>query len=341
MPSPAGTGHGNRITLEGASGSGKSVLCVWIAYMWATHPDYFKNKFKHLLYLNVSAMEGNLETAIYKSLFSDNFKISINEFWQMLENRSSDVLVIIDDYDKNQKVDLSSIISGTRLKESTILNAVNPDFVQNGSFTPDIKWFNLGFNEVHIRRCFRNCVSLSELEHEDFEKLYHLAGRESWPLRQHLVNPMLAVTAFGVFNVLRKGTMLREMKTTCDLLEKYGAAMATLYCRRQKIDIIGFEFPDEVLSAIEKLDKFAYVCMMENKWSFTEADVIQETKDPIVLKFGAFSKPIQGSKLKFSCGISADFLAARHIADMVYDDIETTILKNKMVKFPRYAQVCC
>jgi hypothetical protein len=150
---------------------------------------------------------------------------------------------------------------------------------------------------------------------------------------------MLAVTAFGVFSVLRKGTMLKEMKTTCDLLEKYGAAMATLYCRRQSIDIIGFEFPDEVLSAIEKLDRFAYVCMMENKWNFTEADVIQETKDPIVLKFGAFNKFTQGSKLKFSCGISADFLAARHIADMVYDDIETTILKNKMVKFSRYAQV--
>ncbi|XP_053376058.1 uncharacterized protein LOC123534023 isoform X3 [Mercenaria mercenaria] len=338
-PCPVGTGRGNRIMIEGASGSGKSVLCAWLSYMWATHPSYFKNKYTHLLYLDMSSMEGNFETAVYKSLFPNNFKISINEVWKMLEKRSNEVLVIIDNYDKGCNVDMTAVLTGTRLKESTVLYAVNPDFVQNNTLTPDIKWFNLGLNEVHIRRCFRNCVSISELEHEEFEKLYHLAGRESWPLRQHLVNPMLAVKAFGVFSVLRKGTMLKEMKTTCDLLEKYGAAMATLYCRKQKIDIIGFEFPDEILSAIEKLDRFAFICMMEDKFVFTEAEILEETKDPTVLKFGAFSRFTQGSKLKFACGISADYLAARHIADMVYEDIETTILKNKMVKFPRYTQM--
>lgn len=325
--------------LEGSSGSGKSVFCAWLAYVWATQPAYFKQRYTHLLYLNMSSMEGNFETAVYKSLFPDNFKISLNEFWKMLEKRANEVLVVVDEYDKRCGVDLTALLSGTRLKESTVLYAVNPDFMQGNSISPDVKWFNLGFHEVHIRRCFRNCVSLSQLEHEEFEKLYHLAGRESWPLRPHLVNPMLAVKTFGVFSVLRKGTMLKEMRTTCDLLEKYGAAMATLYCRKQKIDIIGFEFPEEVLSAIEELDRFAFICMMENKFSFTEAEILDVTKDPIVLKFGAFNKFTQGSKLKFSCGISSDFLAARHIADMVYEDIEETILKNKMIKFPRYSQV--
>lgn len=307
--------------------------------MWATQPGAFKHSFQHVIYLDTAALKGNFETAVYKSLFPENFKISVNEFWNMLESRSREVLVIVDNYDKCCDESISDVLEGTRLKESTVLVAGNPDYLVGNSFVPDIKWFNLGFNESNIRRCFKNCVSLCQLENDQFEKLYHLAGREHWPLRPYLVNPALAVKAFGVYSILRKSTMLKEMNTICDLLDKYGAAMATLYCRKQKIDIIGFEFPDDVLSAIEKLDMFAYNCIMSEKFSFTEEDVLSLTKDPIVLKFGAFSKFTQGSKLKFSSGISADFLAARHIADMVYEDMETTILKSKMVKLPKYTQV--
>lgn len=307
--------------------------------MWATQPTFFKHRYTHLLYLNASSMDGNLETAVYRSLFPENIRVSVNEFWKMLENRAHEVLVIVDDYDKECNVDLSDVLSGTRLRESTVLVVVNPDYMRSNKFVPDIKWFNLGFNEVHIRRCFRTYVSIAQQEHDQFEKLYHLAGRETWGLRPHLVNPMLAVTAFGVFYVLRKGTMLREMETTCDLLEKYGAAMATLYCRKQKIDIIGFEFPHEVLRAIEELDRFAFRCLMGERIHFTEAEILDETKTQIVLQIGAFNRFTKGSRLKFSCGISSDFLAARHIADMMYEDIETTILKNKMIKLHRYKQV--
>ncbi|KAL4223642.1 Nlrc4p [Mactra antiquata] len=339
IPTPCTNGRGQRILLEGGAGSGKSVFCAWLSYMWATHPGSFKNSFKQLIYLDMSSLKGNLENAVYKSLFPDNFKVSVNEFWNMLEKRANEVLLIVDEYDKCPDVDISDILDGTRLKGSTVIVAANPDHLSGNVFVPDTKWFNLGFSELNIRRCFRNYVSLSKLEHDQFEKLYHLAGKESWPLRLHLVNPALAVKAFGVYSVLRKSTMLKEMETICDLLDKYGAAMATLYCRKQKIDIIGFEFPDEVLRAIEKLDIFAYSCVMAGKSTFTEEDVLNSTEDSIVLKFGAFSKFTQSSKLKFSSGIAADFLAARHIADMVYEDMETTILKRKMIKLPKYTQL--
>ncbi|WAR01648.1 hypothetical protein MAR_008206 [Mya arenaria] len=193
-------------------------------------------------------------------------------------------------------------------------------------FAPDRKWFNLGFSESNIKRCFRNC------------KLYYLASRESWLLRPHLSNPMLAVMAFAVFSILKKGTMLRDMKTTCDILEKYGVAMATQYCRKQQIDIVGFEFPDEVLSAIDLLDHFAFNCLMSGRPSFKEEEVVQSTGEPMVLQFGGFRRFQPGTTLRFACGISMDFLAARHIADIPYEDIETVVMKNKMFKFAKYSQ---
>ncbi|WAR01674.1 hypothetical protein MAR_008232 [Mya arenaria] len=208
-------------------------------------------------------------------------------------------------------------------------------------FAPDRKWFNYGFSESNIKRCFRNCVSLSQLEHDRFEKLYYLASRESWLLRPHLSNPMLAVMAFAVFSILKKGTMLRDMKTTCDILEKYGVAMATQYCRKQQIDIVGFEFPDEVLSAIDLLDHFAFNCLMSGRPSFKEEEVVKSTGEPMVLQFGAFRRFQAGTTLRFACGISMDFLAARHIADMPYEDIDTVVMKNKMFKFAKYSQSLC
>ncbi|WAR01647.1 NALP5-like protein [Mya arenaria] len=341
LPPPWKDGKGNRIVLEGESGSGKSLLCSWLAYMWATTPTYFRNTYQHVLLLNMAELEGNFETAVYRSLFPDNFKISVNEFWNMLERNAQNVLLVIDDYDREHEIDISAILSGTRLKKSTVILTARPNTKMPIGFVPDRKWFNLGFSESNIKRCFRNCVSLSQLEHDQFEKLYHLASRESWLLRSHLSNPMLAVMAFAVFSILKKGTMLRDMKTTCDLLEKYGVAMATQYCRKQKIDIVGFEFPDEVLSAIDLLDQFAFNCLMSGRQSFKEEEVVQSTGEPMVLQFGAFSRFQPGTTLRFACGISMDFLAARHIADMPYEDIETVVMKNKMFKFAKYSQSLC
>lgn len=287
----------------------------------------------------MSTLKGNFETALYKSLFPENFKISINEFWKLLENKAEGVVLVIDEYVHDRDIDISDILNGTRLKESTVLLTARPNTITPSVFVPDTKWFNLGFNDVNMKRCFRNCVSMSDLDHEEFEKLYHLAGREKWLLRPHLANPMLVVMAFAVFSVLRKGTMLREMNTVCDLLEKYGVAMATLYCQKQKIDIIGTEFPDDVLRAIERLDLFAFRCLMANRKHFTQPEVLEETGEPIVLQFGAFSSYTQSSLLKFTCKISLDFLAARHVADMPFEDIDTTVMKNKMVKLPKYSQV--
>ena len=176
LPQTAVFGKGQRIVLEGPSGSGKTFLCDWLAYVWATQSHYFRNRYQHVLYLNVFNLNGNFETAIYKNLFPDSFKISISEFWSMIERNAQDVLFIIDGYDQLQSVDLSEILAGTRFRESTVLITRSPQTSLRDGFQPDTKWFNLGFSEGNVRRCFKTAVVLSQYEHDQFEKLYFLAG---------------------------------------------------------------------------------------------------------------------------------------------------------------------
>ena len=339
LPPPAVFGKGQRIVLEGPSGSGKTFLCAWLAYMWATQRQSFRHRYQHVLFLNMFNLQGILETAVYKDLFPENFKISVSDFWSMIERNSKDVLFIIDGYDQLQSVDLSEILAGTRFRDSTVLVTQSPQTAIRDGFQPDTKWFNLGFSEGNVKRCFRNAVVLFQYDHDQFEKLYFLAGKENWSLRPHLANPMLATMAFAIYDVLRKSTILKEMKTPCELLEKYGVAMAVLYCRKHKIDIIGYEFPEDVLGAIGELYKLSFKCLIQNQVLLTEAEVLEETKTPIVLKFGAFSKFLIKTHLVFSCRITMDFLAARFIADMVYEDIEDIVRENKMVKLPKYTEV--
>ena len=328
-----------RILLEGPSGSGKSMLCQWVAYMWAIQPQFFKNRFQQLLYLNAHELYGSLETTVYRKLLPDNFKLSVDQLWNMLETKSRDVIVLLDGFDQIDSVDISGILAGTKLQHSTVIMAVNPDQYSNTTFSPDRKWFNLGLSEASLKRCLKTCVAISRLDQDPFERFYKFVLGDKWILKKYLAVPILAVKVFAIFNFLRKGTILKEMKTESDILEKYGVAMAALYCKRNKIDVEGLEFPDEIISAVVELDKFAYTCVIENKLRFTEEDVLRETNNPMVLKLGAFVTIIQGSGLRFSCGVARDFLAAKHLSEMAYADLENTLLQHKMFKLPRYVQV--
>ena len=307
--------------------------------MWAVVPEFFREQYEQVLFLNAHELKGDLETAIYRKLLPNDFKLSKEQFWEMLEARSQEILVLLDGFDQSDHFDVSDILAGTRLRRSTVIMAANPDNFSNKSFAHDRKWLILGFNEASIKRCLKTCVTASRLDHEPFERLYKLIFSDKFALREHLVLPILCVKIFAVFSILKRRGILREMKTECDVLEKYGGAMASLYCKRNKIDVIGFEFPDEILGAVVDLEKFAYTCLISDMHVFTEDDVLQETQNPIVLKLGAFVQFTQGSKLRFPCGAVRDFLAAKHLADMAFEDLEAAILDNKMVKHSKYKQV--
>ena len=339
LPSQNGTGQGLKILLEGASGSGKTLLCAWVAYMWAVVPEFFRERYEQVLYLNAHELKGNLESAIYRKLLPTDFKLSIEQFWDMLETRSHEVLVLLDGFDQSYALDVSNILEGTRLRRSTVIMAVNPDNFSNKLFLPDRKWLILGFNEASIKRCLKTCITASRLDHEPFERLHKLVFSDKFALRENLVLPILCVKIFAIFSILKRRGILREMKTECDVLEKYGGAMASLYCKRNRIDVIGFEFPDEILGAVADLEKFAYTCLINDMYVFSEDDVLRETQNPIVLRLGAFVQFTQDSKLRFPCGVVRDFLAAKHLADMAFEDLEAAILDNKMVKLSKYTQV--
>ncbi|KAK3596283.1 hypothetical protein CHS0354_024867 [Potamilus streckersoni] len=335
-PSPT-NGRGQRIVLEGHSGSGKSTLCAWLAYIWATQGNYFKNKFNILLCVDAHTLNGSMEESIYRSLFPENFKLNLADFWSAIEEHSSEVIMILDGFDQSNGVDFSDILSGRKLRNSTVIVTGTPEFSCGIDFVPDRKIFNMGLNDNNIKRCIRTCVTLSRLDQDNFEKLYSLIADDSWEFHQFLSSPQVCVLLFQVYSILRNEINLRDVRTLTDLMEKYGIAMGSLYCRKQKIDILGFEFPDEVLQAAVHLDEFAFISMMNHRNVFTEDDVLKETKTNMVLRFGAFKKSPQG--LRFSSSLVQDFLAAKYLADCVLEDVIRVFEERRMIRSPKYAQL--
>ena len=131
----------------------------------------------------------------------------MNDFWNMVERNAKDVLLVVDEYDRDKDIGVADILVGSRLKECTVIVTARPNTKMPVGFVADVKWLNLGFSDQNIKRCFRTCVSLSDFEHDQFEKLYHLATRDTWPLRPHLTSPMLSIMAFAVFSILKKETV--------------------------------------------------------------------------------------------------------------------------------------
>ena len=106
------------------------------------------------------------------TVLPDNFKIGADEFWSMLEANAREVLVLLDGYDGGTDMaDVQQILSGTRLRQGTIMVAVNPEMLPNNSFVPDLKLYNMGLNHHHVQRCIKTCMNLTRLDPEENQKL--------------------------------------------------------------------------------------------------------------------------------------------------------------------------
>lgn len=338
---PKNKGHrGSRVLLEGLAGSGKTTLNRMVAYTWATQRNYFKSKYPLFLLVDAEDLEGDsLSEAIHKQLLPENFKIDPKEFWSMLEAHAQDTVIFIDGYsNRANSHEIRQLLSGERLKNATVVVSANPELLSSSIFTPDMKFFNMGLNSGYIKRFIKTCVVLSRSDPEEYESLMEQVVDVSWELRPHLAQPFICLQLFVVFQTL-KGINVQDIVTVSDLLEKAAIAMAAIFCKRKKIDIIGEELPDEIVHAVEQLEEFAFKMHLENKKTFTDDDVVREIPNSIDFKLGAFVKSLTNTKYKYTCSLQHDFLCAKHMSDMVLDDMSTIIEDNRMMKQSRYKQV--
>ncbi|KAL5017433.1 hypothetical protein ScPMuIL_007022 [Solemya velum] len=332
--------RGSRVLLEGLAGSGKSTLNGMIAYTWATQRNYFRAKYPLLLLVDAEDLEGeSLAQAIHTQLLPENFKIGPEEFWSMLEAHAQDTVIFIDGYSNGvSNHELKQLLAGTSLRNATIVVSANPELLSSSTFTPDMKFFNMGFSSSHIKRFIKTCIALSRSDPEEYESLLEHVTDASWELRPHLAQPYFCLQLFIVYQTL-KGINVRDIVTVTDLLEKSAVAMAAVFCKRQKLDIIGEELPDEIVHAVAKLEEFAFKMHLENKKTFTDDDVIRETQNSIAFKLGAFVKFFTNTKYKYTCSLQHDFLCAKHLSDMVLEDMSKIIENNGMMKQSRFKQV--
>lgn len=339
FPPANSNGRGSRIMLEGASGSGKSVLCQMISYLWGTQKSFFKNRYPIFLHVDLLTVEGGFYENLYSTFIPAGFSLDLAGFRGMLEDNAHHVVLLIDGYDDgNNSAELQSILSGDSLRQATVVVAANPELITPSDFSPDSKMFCMGFSHSNVIKCVTNYLTQFRVNIEHHQAFLDIMANEQWALRPYLNLPVVVLLVVGYYQTTKNAKLL-EIETVTALFESYGISMAMYYCKRQKIDVIGFEFPDDVINAVEKLGHFAFQTLLNDRKAFGEDELMLEIENPIVFKLCAFTKFMLGSRVKFLCGLMQDFLAAKHMADFVLEDIVKCMKENAMTKKPKFTQV--
>lgn len=338
FPPPTSNGKGNRVVLEGSGGSGKSILCAMITYLWGTQQDYFKYNYNILIHVDLSTIHGDFLAGVYHKLFPDDFKIKYEDFWAMMEEHSEEVVLLIDSYEgKTDMRELQDILNGTRLPLATVIVATNPDVSHSMGFSADTKLFNMGYGTHSITRCMKTYLYHFKAHPDNHQKLFDLIDDESWAMHKYLAQPIVCLLVFAIYQT-NKNAQLTDVTSITGLFELFGLSMATHYCKRQKIDVIGYEFPEDIVGAINQLSNFAYESLRDGKRAFLEDEILSPTMNSMVFHLGAFFQ-LGGPYFKFTCSLMQDFLAARHLSDFVLDEMTIILKDHKMMKYSRYAQM--
>lgn len=339
LPPVTAMGKGRRILMEGPSGSGKTILSHMVAYMWATQRSYFKNKYGILLHVDLKRINGDFQEQVHRNLLPDDFKLNPSEFFSMLEANASEVVMIVDGYDgkPNQKV-LEDILSGSQLRQANVIVMMNPEIVSSPGFLPDSRMFSLGYSMNNVSRCMKTYLYHYKFNPENHQRLFDTVSDENWQFRPYITKPICCLLIFAIYQS-SKNAKIADITGLTSLMEAYGFAMATQFCKRQKLDIIGLEFPEEVVRAIDQLSTFAFRTMNDEEYAFTEEDIHKDTQNAIVFKLGAFLKLTPVSKWMFTCSLMHDFLAARHLSDYVLEEMTSVIKDHRMTKQSRYNQL--
>ncbi|XP_071181200.1 uncharacterized protein [Mytilus edulis] len=338
LPPPCTNGKGQRIVLEGAGGSGKSILCAMITQLWASHKNYFKYTYNILIHVDIATIKGDFKTEVYHRLFPDDFKIKQKDFWATMEENSHEIVLLIDSYEgKTEMRDLQDIISGTSLPQATVIVATNPDTSHSLGFSADSKLFNMGYSSHSVARCFKTYLYHFKAHPDKHQALFDLIENESWVMHKHLAQPIVCLLIFAIYQT-NKTANLDDIDCITNLFEVFGLSMATHYCKRQKIDVIGYEFPEEIVSAINELSNFAFESLRDGKRAYLEDEIVTPSNNSMIFHLGVFFR-LNGPHWKFTCTLMQDFLAARHLSDFVLEEMSTILKDNKMMKYSRYSQM--
>ena len=266
--------------------------------------------------------------------------MDLESFRTFLVENASQTMILIDGYDTGKlSSDVRDIFEGGMLKEANVIMTINPDLSNPYDLSPDCRMACMGFSQQSINKCFKNYLLQMKVntESEQCITLFETLSDTSWKLRQHLNLPVACLMLFGYYQNTKHAD-IRDLSTLTSLFENYGLAMTLHYCKKQKIDVIGFEFPDEVVEAVNQLSTIAFNSLVDDKRSFSDEDMETLGENEVVFKLGAFQRFMPGSRLKFMSNLMQDFLAAKYMADFLMEDIIVLMKENSMSKKGKFAQ---
>ncbi|XP_071116058.1 NACHT, LRR and PYD domains-containing protein 13-like [Haliotis cracherodii] len=339
FPTQNKSGKGKRIVLEGAPGIGQTTLATMLTHMWANQKNYFKVKYEFLVHIDAHAIGEDFQDSVYKQVLPENTKLSVQEFWSLLEANARDVVFLIDGFDEDvPSPDLKQIIQGSKMKLSSVVLFVHPEIHVHRYVTADAKLFNIGLNSGNVSRCLKTYGYLMEMTAEQCDELLEMAQNKEWTFRHLLSSPFICLATIMVYKICKERDIV-SISTTTELFELFGEAMAKDFCGRQNIDVVGTEFPDEVLKTIGQLQQLAFAAVCGKRRIFTDGQLIHESQNILMTKFGVLVKNGLNNCWKMTCSLLADFLTARYLADMPMGDLSEIIAEQKLLSRVSYANM--
>lgn len=161
------------VIISGEEGIGKTTVCQYIAYQWATEV-LFKDKFKLLILLSSQDLikygnsNAKVSEIIFRKFFNSKGDVKIEKFVSAFEKiDTNEILYVLDDFDQTQEsTTIKDIVS-----KNLVLTCRSPSFNKNILSTKSVRQLrNIGFFrediENYINNFFKNLENNSTAKNQ-------------------------------------------------------------------------------------------------------------------------------------------------------------------------------
>ena len=315
--------HPRRILIEGATGTGKTILCKYLLHQWDQEANVFPENIR--MVFKIDLRKGHsLKDAMFQQNVPTNFRLTKDELWHIVVVNQHDVLFILDGYDSLTTLDpdVEKLLSKKIMKRSALillssLRLLPPILLQHF----DSRLVILGLQQTKPAQLVKKYTSVIKNFSEYFSDLiirmdfdYEEYDAQLRSLAQH---PFFCLCICAIVE-LREDY---EVSTPTQLMQDMVYTLQHLFCQRHGIKLMeGGEVPYEVQDTIQQLEEIAYDGIMNKRMLFPMEELQKRYLNPWLFSMGILQKGSSSSKgsaddyCSFACKLLQEFLAARHLA---------------------------
>ncbi|XP_078586011.1 NACHT, LRR and PYD domains-containing protein 12-like [Branchiostoma floridae x Branchiostoma japonicum] len=309
-----------RIVMQGQAGVGKTTSLTKLAVDWSMEKVQALKRISlaFVLRLRLIGQKMSIVDAIFDQLMPKGFSFTKEDLAKCLEEKQDQVLILLDGYDEFDPArcpEIAELLKGRMYPRAVVMTTTRPSKIDEIQPTADTVVEITGFSPDNVREYLKR----------------HFQGQEGkiQELLQHL-EPHIAnrgIATIPMFTMLI--SVLYEDKpdivlpaTITGLYQELMSCIIKRYRVKHGEDVEG---SGDMTSVLEVVSKVAFECLLSDRASFGEADLLDKTKEGQVAELGVFtyddkqahSRVNGGRHLTFSHKTIQEYLAGCHLASIL------------------------